>query len=242
MRATITIILSFVLLGGLQAQHPCLSLTPAGVARIKAGVGSVSLFDEQLQRVQLAVDQQLKEEISVPIPKDMAGGYTHEQHKFNYKLMYKAGNLYQITGEEKYAILVKDMLMTYAEMYPSLPLHPTMRSYATGKIFWQCLNDANWLVFTSQAYDCIYDFLSKEERSLLERDLFIPFANFLSIENPKFFNRIHNHSTWANAAVGMIALVMDNDSLLNKALYGLQNDSISADAFDNDGGFIKKNE
>ena len=49
-------------------------------------------------------------------------------------------------------------------MYPTLPVHPKTRSYARGKLFWQCLNDSNWLVYTSQAYDCIYDFLSEEER------------------------------------------------------------------------------
>ena len=129
--------------------------------------------------------------IDVPIPKDMAGGYTHQQHKLNYKLMYKAGNLYQFTGDEKYAAFVKEMMMEYADMYLKIPIHPTQRSYATGKIFWQCLNDANWLVFTSQAYDCIYDYLSEEEREYLEKDLFVPFADFLSIDNPKFFNRIH---------------------------------------------------
>lgn len=37
----------------------------------------------------------------------------------------------------------------------------------------------------------------------------------------------------------MIALVMDNDDLLNKALYGLKTDSIAADVKDDDGGFIK---
>ncbi|KAA3637697.1 MAG: heparinase, partial [Bacteroidetes bacterium] len=142
-------------------------------------------------------------------------------------------------GDEKYAIYVRDMLLAYAKMYPELPLHPTKRSYATGKIFWQCLNDANWLVYVSQAYDCIYHFLSEQEREKLEKDLFKPFADFLSIGNPQFFNRIHNHSTWANAAVGMIAIVMEDSVLLNRALYGLQKDNIPEDLRDDDNGFIK---
>ena len=222
------------------AQHPSLSLTKNGVELIKRGMEDAPLFKQVLENTKLEVDLQLDSgEVPIPVPKDMAGGYTHEQHKKNYNLMHKSGILYQITGEEKYAALVKNMLIRYAEMYPMLSLHPTNKSYATGKIFWQCLNDANWLVFTSQAYDCIYDYLSAEERSFLERDLFIPFANFLSIDNPNFFNRIHNHSTWANAAVGMIALVMKNDSLLHKALYGLQDDGIDKNEVDNDGGFIK---
>ena len=220
-------------------QRPSLTLTKEGVDQIKQGLGKTPLFDQQYDLVKAEIDQQIKKGISVPIPKDMGGGYTHEQHKYNYKLMHKAGNLYQFSGEEKYAKFVKDMLMEYAAMFPDLPLHPTMKSYATGKIFWQCLNDANWLVFTSQAYDCIYNYLSDEERTLLEKDLFIPYANFLSEENPRFFNRIHNHSTWANAADGMIALAMKNDTLLEKALYGLKDDGINPEELDNDGGYIK---
>ncbi len=240
MRIYLIIILSILGSQLCQSQHPCLTLTEKGVQKIKASLGTLPLFDKQLELTKEIVKKGIQEGIDVPIPKDMAGGYTHERHKANWKLMNHAGNLYQITGEKKYATYVRDMLMAYAEMYPTLSLHPTNKSYATGKIFWQCLNDANWLVFTSQAYDCIYDFLTLQERDKLENDLFIPYANFLSIENPRFFNRIHNHSTWANAAVGMIALAMKNDSLLNKALYGLQNDGIDPNEFDNDGGFIKK--
>ena len=232
-------ILFIITLGVSAGQHPGLTLTQAGVQSIRAGLSANPMFQKELEKTQHNVDLAISEGFDIPIPKDMAGGYTHERHKVNYNLMHKAGNLYQITGEEKYAKLVKDMLMEYAEIFPTLPIHPTKKSYATGKIFWQCLNDANWVVFTSQAYDCIYNYLSAEERKHLEEDLFVPYADFLSIENPKFFNRIHNHSTWANAAVGMMALAMDNDTLLQKALYGLQNDGINADEFDDDGGFFK---
>jgi len=170
----------------------------------------------------------------------MAGSYTHEQHKRNYKLLQKAGNLYQISNDDRYAKFVKKVLFDYAELYPTIDLHPAKKSYARGKLFWQALNDANWMVFTSQAYDCIYDYLTKEERNQLETNLFIPYANFLSEGNPRFFNRIHNHSTWANAEVGKMALAMDNDTLLQKALYGLADDGIDPNEVDNDGGYIKK--
>ena len=149
-----------------------------------------------------------------------------------------SGVLFQITNEDKYAQYVHNMLKAYAKMYPQLPLHPYEKSYARGKLFWQCLNDANWLVFASQAYDCIYNFLNKKERQYLEKNLFIPFANFLSIDNPQFFNRIHNHSTWGNVAVGMIGLAMNNNDLVNRALYGLKDVQISEDLKDNDGGNI----
>ena len=224
---------------GYAQDHPNLILTQQGVKEIKAALGNAPLFDQVLAETIAEVDAEMELDLEVPIPKDMAGGYTHERHKRNWFMMQKAGMLYQITGQDKYAAYVRDMLLEYAEMYPTLPLHPTDRSYATGKIFWQCLNDANWLVYTSQAYDCIYDFLTEEEHKRLEKNLFRPYADFLSVENPRFFNRIHNHSTWGNAAVGMIGLVMNDEELINRALYGLEIDANQKNERDNDGGLIR---
>ena len=70
--------------------------------------------------------------------------------------------------------------------------------------------------------------------------MFRPLADFLSIGSPQFFNRVHNHATWGNVAVGMIALVMDDDELLDRALNGLKDDGLPPGMKDNDGGLIKK--
>lgn len=220
--------------------HPSLTLTKKDVINIRAHLGSVPLFDRQLKVIREEVDAEILAGIDVPIPKDMSGGYTHERHKKNFFLLQKAGNLFQITEDEKYAIYIRDMFMAYARLYPTLGIHPTNRSYSTGKIFWQCLNDANWLVYASQAYDCVYDWLKPSERELLEKDLFRPFADFISVGNPKFFNRIHNHSTWGNAAVGMMGLAMRDSVLIHRALYGLAEDGIDSNERDNDDGFIKQ--
>ncbi|RKS55706.1 alginate lyase [Gillisia mitskevichiae] len=217
-----------------------LILTEEGLKKIKDNLGQVPLFDRSLQEIKDEVDIEINNGIEVPIPKDLAGGYTHERHKKNYSTAQKAGVLFNILGEEKYANYIKKMLLEYAAMYPKLPLHPEERSYARGKIFWQSLNDSNWLVSMSQAYSSIYNWISKEERATLENNLFKPFADFLSVESPQFFNRIHNHSTWGNAAVGMIGLVMNDEELVDLALYGLKEDNIDETARDNDGGLIKQ--
>ncbi|WP_026978742.1 heparinase II/III domain-containing protein [Flavobacterium tegetincola] len=219
--------------------HPNLILTKASVAEMRSQLGKVALFDKSLADAKTEVDAVILIGIIVPIPKDMAGGFTHEQHKKNYTILQKAGVLYQLTQDEKYAVYIKNMLFAYAKMYPTLPLHPQERSYARGKLFWQALNDANWLVYVSQSYDCVYDYLSKKDRIYLEKNLFKPFASFLSEGSPQFFNRIHNHSTWGNVAVGMIGLVMNDEKYVDYALNGLKIDNINPNAKDNDGGFIK---
>lgn len=233
----ISFLLVTISVPALSQTHPSMILTKDGISKIRSQENPV-LFDKVLAETKAKVDLAISEGIIVPIPKDMGGGYTHEKHKNNYFNMQNAGALYQITGDEKYALYIKDMLLDYTAMYPSLPPHPTNRSYAVGKIFWQCLNDANWMVYTSQAYDAIYNYLTVEERDKIENEFLKPYADYLSIGNPKYFNRVHNHSTWGNAAVGMMALAMDDDELLQRALYGLDLKNVDQLAKDNDGGFI----
>lgn len=226
---------------GFAMEHPGLLLTRDGVATIRANLGSTPskapLFDASLRSAREEVDQEIALGIDVPIPRDFSGGYTHERHKRNFFVAHKAALLYQILDEPRYGNYVRDMLLEYAALYPTLPLHPKERSYARGRLFWQCLNDANWLLYMAQAYDAVYDFLSDEDRELLERDLFRPFADFISLENPQFYNRIHNHSAWGSAAVGMIGVAMGDEVLIDRALYGFEA-SVDSDARDNDGGRI----
>jgi hypothetical protein len=201
--------------------HPSLSLTFESKNQIRNEIEKIPLLQRSYNELKKEADNAIEEGIDVPIPKDPAGGYTHNQHKENYLSMYAAGNVFQLSDDTVYAAYVREMLLKYAEMYPGLPEHPVKKSYATGKLFWQQLNEAVWMVYTSQAYDCIYDYLSSEERSLIEKNLLFPYADFLSVENIKVFNRIHNHGVWACAAVGMCGLATDNDELVDRALYGV---------------------
>ncbi|MBQ0788670.1 MAG: alginate lyase family protein [Oceanihabitans sp.] len=221
-------------------EHPNLILTAQGVRDIRAQLGNIPIFDTTLKAVQEEIDAEIALGIDTPIPLDYSGGYTHVRHKRNMIVLQKAGVLYQILDDEKYAKYVKDMLMQYEELYKTLPLHPKTRSYARGKLFWQCLNDSNWLVYVSQAYDCVYNYLSEEERNTLETNLFKPFADHISMDSPQFYQRVHNHSTWGNAAVGMIGLVMNDQELIDRALYGIKDLKLDTNEKDDDGGFLNK--
>jgi len=220
--------------------HPKLILTAQGVKDIRVQLGNIPIFDATLEAVKEEIDAEIALGIDTPIPVDYSGGYTHVRHKRNMIVMQKAGVLYQILDDEKYAKYVKDMLMQYEVLYKTLPLHPKTRSYARGKLFWQCLNDSNWLVYVSQAYDCVYNYLSEDERSKLETNLFKPFADHISIDSPQFYQRVHNHSTWGNAAVGMIGLVMGDEELIDRALYGIKDLKLDTKEKDDDGGFLNK--
>jgi hypothetical protein len=222
--------------------HEGLILTKDGIQKIRDDLGNVPLFDSTLLGLQREVDAEIELGIETPIPKDFSGGYTHQRHKANFFMLQKAGVLFQILDDEKYAVYVRDMLFQYEAMYKDLPLHPQTRSYARGKLFWQNLNDSNWLVYAAQGYDAIYDWLSEDERNKLENNLFRPFADHISIDSPQFYNRVHNHSTWGNAAVGMIGLAMGDEELIKRALYGIPIGSVDLNAKDDDGGFLYSRE
>ncbi len=215
-----------------KGNHPCLMLTKEGVAQIRQNLGNIPLFDETLSKTKQEIDNIIGQPINVPVPKDGGGGYTHEQHKKNYNDMYKAGILYQLYKNESYAVFIKNMLIEYSKMYPTLPLHPVQKSNYRGKLFWQGLNECVWLVYTAQAYDCIYEYLSDKDREFIEENLFAPMVKFISEDNKATFNKIHNHGTWAVAGVGMIGYVTGNRDWVEKSLYGLSKDG--------KGGFMRQ--
>lgn len=222
-----------------QNGHEHIIINKAQLSFIQDNLGQAPLFDKTLEKIKAKLDAEIAAGFDVPVPKDLAGGYTHETHRKNYLLMEQSAAVFRITGDEKYASFVREMLLEYAKIFPTLGLHPSKKSYSRGKLFWQCLNDANWLVGASQAYDNIYEWLNNGDRLLIEAQLLKPYAEFLSTGNPQFFNRIHNHSTWACAAVGLTGLAIGDAQLVKNALYGLENDGLSKSAHDNDGALIK---
>ena len=141
--------------------------------------------------------------------------------------MYNAGVVYQITGDKKYAAFVRCMLLAYAEIYPSLPVHPARFTKTPGKIFYQILNEAVWLTFTANAYDCVYEYISAAERQRIEDNLFRPIVDFMENGTPAnntAFNSMHNFGTWMTAGTGMIGYVMDDREMIDKALKGSAKD------------------
>ncbi|MEL7217917.1 MAG: alginate lyase family protein, partial [Pseudomonadota bacterium] len=90
----------------------------------------------------------------------------------------------------------------------------------SGRIFWQVLNDAMWLVHAVQGYGDIRDSLSEADRQRIDDDVFRRAAQFLSVESVVTFDRIHNHATWATAGVGMTGYLLGDQDLVDRALLG----------------------
>ena len=178
-------------------------------------------FDETLTQAKEKIDARLGSSLLMPVPKDPGGGYTHETHKANGFLLYDVGQLYQLTGETKYAEFAGQSLMDYAALYPSWGLHPAQKEQSPGRMFWQNLNESMFLLNVAQCYDAIKDTLSDEQREKIEKELLRNMADFLSVEAPETFNKVHNHGTWATAAVGLTGYAIGDEDYVEKALLGL---------------------
>lgn len=209
------------------AQHPLTFFTKSEAAVVKSSISKYPLLSQSYHEVKQQVDEWIGKEVDVPFPKDPAGGYTHDKHKSNYMLMFNAGVLYNITGDAKYAALVKQMLLKYAVLNPGLKNHPQATSSSPGHLFWQALNDANWLVYTGMAYDLVYNYFSAAERKQIEDGAFKPEVDFITKDLQSWFNLVHNHGVWACAGVGIVGIATNNKEYVDMALYGTQKDGKS---------------
>jgi len=204
----------------LHAQHPNTFFTKAEAATVKKNLTRYPLLNQSYTEIKKEVDQWIGKDVDVPLPKDPAGGYTHDKHKANYTLMFNSGILYNLTGDAKYATLVKNMMLKYAALNPTLKNHPEATSSSPGRIFWQALNDANWMVYAGMAYDLVYNSLTPSERKIIEDGAFKPEVDFFTKDLKAWFNLIHNHAVWACAGVGIIGIATNNQDYIDMAMKG----------------------
>lgn len=208
-------------------QHPAAFFTKAEAVEVKAGINKYPLLTKSFNDIKKEVDVYIGKDVDVPFPKDAAGGYTHDRHKNNYTLMFNSGVLYNLTGDEKYATLVKNMLLKYAVLNPTLKNHPQATSNFPGRLFWQALNDANWMLYAGLAYDLIYSSLSAADRKKIETGAFKPEVDYVTKDLKDWFNLLHNHAVWACAGVGVIGIASNNQDYIDMALYGTEKDKKS---------------
>jgi hypothetical protein len=207
--------------------HPNTFFTKIEAAEVKKNLNRYPVLTQTYNDIKKSVDQWIGKDVDVPFPKDPAGGYTHDKHKANYTLMFNSGILYNLTGEAKYASLVKNMMLKYAALNPTLKNHPEATSSSPGRIFWQALNDANWMVYAGMAYDLVYNSLTPAERKIIEDGAFKPEVDFFTKDLKNWFNLIHNHAVWACAGVGIIGIATNNKDYIDMAMRGSEKDGKS---------------
>lgn len=217
MRLTLSFVSALALTTGLTACQD--APTQAGNTSMQSE--NANGFDRTYQQAEAKLAGRMDTPLTIPVPKDPGGGYTHETHKANGFLLYDVGQLYKLSGETKYADFAAQAMLDYADVYQDWGLHPAKKEQSPGRMFWQNLNESMWLLNVAQCYDAIKDTLSAEQREKIETDLLRNMADFLSVGAPETFNKVHNHGTWATAAVGLTGYAIGDDEYVEQALMGL---------------------
>ncbi|MCG9656469.1 heparinase II/III domain-containing protein [Vibrio mediterranei] len=192
------------------------------IEQLRRELGRDTLMGKAIAKAIKDVEAFMKLPLEVPGHGE-AGGYEHNRHKQNYTYMNLAGRMFLITGDDRYAKFVRDLLAMYADLYLTFDFHVQKNTNPTGRLFHQILNEHVWLMFTSLAYSCVAATMSEEERQNVVDRLFNPMLDMFTVKYGHDFDRIHNHGVWAVAAVGICGLAVNRREFLEKSVFGLEN-------------------
>ncbi|MGX9521038.1 heparinase II/III domain-containing protein [Vibrio mediterranei] len=192
------------------------------IEQLRTEIGRDTLMGKAIAKAIKDVEAFMKLPLEVPGHGE-AGGYEHNRHKQNYTYMNLAGRMFLITGDDRYAKFVRDLLAMYADLYLTFDFHVQKNTNPTGRLFHQILNEHVWLMFTSLAYSCVAATMSEEERQNVVDRLFNPMLDMFTVKYGHDFDRIHNHGVWAVAAVGICGLAVNRREFLEKSVFGLEN-------------------
>jgi hypothetical protein len=132
------------------------------------------------------------------------------------RLVQTLGLAARLTGEARYADKCREILLAYANRYPTYPLHDIngQPRVGGGKVGPQTLDESMWVIPVLQGADLIWDKLSDSDRQTIETNLLRPCAEV--IRNHKM--GIHNIQCWKNSAVGLTGLLLGDAELVADAV------------------------
>ena len=109
------------------------------------------------------------------------------------------------------------ILLTYAERYQHMEPPPLDHINHPGVVTWSGLDESVWLIRMCWAFVLLEEMLPEGAADRLARQMFRPGAEHIRrIRWPE----IHNATNWNNAALATLALVLEDEDLLEVALGG----------------------
>lgn len=113
-----------------------LLLSTSGINALKNSDNSI--INQATESLEDKVQEILIEPVIIPQPVDAGGGYSHEKHKRNYAELYQVAISYNLNPSDEKLTYAKEMFDGYANMYPTLGMHPKDKeNHPGGKLYWQ---------------------------------------------------------------------------------------------------------
>lgn len=152
----------------------------------------------------------------------VVGAYRTKLHNQLNSDLVAVANAAKSTGEEKYAVAVRDALIHLADVYDSYPRRRDrwgrrgIFAPLGGRRYSQSLSEAVGVIKVANAYESVRDLdvWTDAQRKHVEDDFFRATADTLL----RFNQGINNHQTWYNAGLMHIAAVLDDRELAEKVL------------------------
>ncbi|MBI5383982.1 MAG: heparinase II/III family protein [Verrucomicrobia bacterium] len=156
-----------------------------------------------------------------PVDKEVFTGYPYDdvalssEHGKLAGAVRALGLVHQLTGDARYAVKAKEILLAYAAKYQSYPLHNTRgeAKVGGGKVGPQTLDESTWLITMVEGADCIWDTLSADEQQRVKDGLLLPATDVIRQHKMS----IHNIQCWKNSAVGLTGLLLGDMKLVDEA-------------------------
>lgn len=143
-------------------------------------------------------------------------GWVNFVHSGNLTFLTNCMYLYLATGEERYAGLLRDMLLDYSNMYPGYMVHDVWRKPReahSGKMFGQSLDESVWFSSAARAYVAVREAMTPADRQKIERDLFRQGADLLLRRRDG-----GNWQVWHNSGLAALGVALGDDKLIATAI------------------------
>lgn len=196
-------------------------------ARLAPRFGEASALGATLDDEARAIEAWLAAPMWVP-GSGPGGGVEHEQHKRHYTQIFAAARHWQMTGDRQLLDRVRQVLLAYAELYPTLPYARPYSQNPPAKLFHQILNEHMWLLFAAAGYGAVRAELTAGDRAAIEQNLFEPMVAMFTTTYAHHFDIIHNHGMWASGAVGVAGIACGRPDWVRLAVDGQFGDRATA--------------
>lgn len=219
--------------------HPNTLWDKQDIAHYKEMLKSNKELQAQLEGLKKSLDIRMTQPLGIPQPEknpdgsnkhfsdaapSPAGGTYGSIHNQLALDIANFGEVYQLTGEQKYADFAKKLLLAYADAVPNYGIgaRPGF-NHAPSIVFDQVLGDDTWLVPVARGYDLIHDdpSITPEERKHIEDDLLKLEANYI-IKNHSMLEASTNWAAFGTCAVLTVGYATDDQDLINTAFYGIK--------------------